>query len=410
MVGFYISFIMPVSFFTRTAATNIWKSITMVSSAGSKRGRGKGIGRARVKDFNRGQKPGIGRQQLVLAGLNAPVVSGRRMTSIQDVGPNLKFQEDIKRVREETNVRKKIREAPLERGWSGRKAHGRSAGPPDDFNETPFEGFDSTVLMTRYIKSMSGVLGRTRKVQALVVVGNGKGLAGFATSIGKEPRAVVRHARNVAGQHLLRAPIWDGHTVMHDFFSKYCNSTIFVQRKPKGYGLVAHRVIRAICNRFGITDICAKVEGNTQDQINITKAFFLGLINQKNYIDIANEKQLHLVDLREENFFYPQVLASPTNGPVREHASIKASGENLDFTYYIYDGKIRQVKPKRPKHCFHESDWYYKHLDKLDYIKNREKSKLAMAARYGNTRVHDVFPYFMSNAESFKDPVENQDQ
>lgn len=390
---------MPSSFFTKTTAANVWKSVTSVSAAGKKRGRGKGTGRVIAKDFNRGQQIGVGRHKLALPGLNTPVFEAKRPVEIQDLGKNHEFHEKLQFVRNEMNKFRKFREMPLDRGFSGRRAHGRHAGQPDDYNEMSFDGFDSVVLMLRPLQSMKGVMGRSRSMQALVVTGNKNGLAGFATAKGKDGRAVVRHARNKAAQSLVYIPRFDNHTVMHDFFSRYYQTTVFVERKPRGHGVEGHRVVKKICEMFGITDMYADVKGVTKNQINMTKAFFLGLMNQKSYQEIANEKKLHLVDVREENFFFPEILASP-DGPVKTDAELYKTGENLDFTFYIYDGRVRQIEPKRKPFYVGDETWY-KHLDRLDYGKNREKTKLLLAAKYGSTKVKDVFPYFKTNAASF---------
>lgn len=388
---------MPTSFFSRASASSVWKTVTGVSSAGSRRGRGKGTGRAVVKDFNRGQEIGVGRRKIVLAGLNAPVTQANKVLDIHDLGQDETFNENLKKVRALDTFRK-FREHPLERGWSGRKAHGRAAGQPDNHNETSFDGFHSTVLMLRPIMGMSGVLGRTRRMHALVVTGNGNGLAGFSTAIGTDGKSVVRHARNMAAQQLVRIERWQNFTVMHDFFSRYYDTTVFVHRKPRGYGIKAHRIVKAICEAFGITDLSAKVEGSTANQINLTKAFFLGLMNQKKYEDIAEEKRLHLVEMTPQNFYYPTLLASPTS-QVRDESEL--ANENLDFTYYIYDGRVKMVAPKR-RNPFELHPMWYKNLDRKDFMKNREKTKLLLAAKYGDTLVKDVFPHFKSNAESFK--------
>ena len=390
---------MPSSFFCKTTATNVWKSVASVSAAGKKRGRGKGTGKVIVKDYNRGQEIGLGRHKLILPGLNSSVYVAKRPVEVQDVGKTDEFQEKLKVVRSEMNTFRKFREMPIERGFSGRRAHGKHAGQPDDYNETSFEGFDSVVLMLRQLQTMKGGLGRVRTMQALVVTGNKNGLAGFGIATGLDSRAVVRHARNRAAQALIYAPRFDNHTVMHDFFSRYYDTTVFVERKPRGYGLEGHRVVKAICEMFGITDIYANVEGVSRNQINLTKAFFLGLMNQKRYEDIANEKQLHLVDVREENYYFPQVLASP-KGYVKTDSDIEMSGENLDFTYYIYDNRVKEVKAKRQPRFVGDATWY-KHLDRLDYGKNREKTRLLLAAKYGDTKVSDVFPYFKTCAKSF---------
>lgn len=391
----------PVSFFTSTSAKNVWKSVIGVSNAGFKRGRGRGAARL-VKDFNKGQIIGEGKQRLLMGGLNSPIFSGRTVTQIDEVGQNNLFQEKITQARQIQGIYKKFKDKPIERGWSGRRAHGKRAGPPDIYNDHEFEGFDSKVLMLRPLFSMSGVLGRTKRMHCLVVTGNGNGLAGFSVSVGTDPKSVVRHARNRAGQALVSVPLCDNHTVMHDFFSRYYFTTVFVYKKPKGYGIRAHRIIRAICEAFGITDLYAKVEGNTTNQINLTKAFFLGLMNQRKYEDMANEKELHLVELCKENYYYPNILASPS-GRVRTDEEIKSRNENIDFRYHVYDGKLRQVKAKRPS-PFIEHEHYFRHLDLVDFTKNREKTKILLAAKYGYKKVRDVFPHFISNANSFNKP------
>lgn len=68
-------------------------------------------------------------------------------------------------------------------------------------------------------------------------------------------------------------------SVMHDFFTRFANTKIYVWKKPKGYGLRCHRVIRSICEMVGIKDLYAKTEGG--DAIyNIVQAFLLGLLRQ----------------------------------------------------------------------------------------------------------------------------------
>ena len=56
----------------------------------------------------------------------------------------------------------------------------------------------------------------------------------------------------------------------------------------------------------GITDLYAKVEGSLNMQ-HITKAFMLGLLRQKTHQVMADEKKLHLVEMRAENEFFPKV-------------------------------------------------------------------------------------------------------
>lgn len=70
--------------------------------------------------------------------------------------------------------------------------------------------------------------------------------------------------------------------VYHDFFTQFGTTKIYVKKKNEGYGLMCHRAIKTICQVVGIKDLYAKIEGPTNVQ-NITKAFFLGLLQQVGY-------------------------------------------------------------------------------------------------------------------------------
>lgn len=70
--------------------------------------------------------------------------------------------------------------------------------------------------------------------------------------------------------------------VYHDFFTQFGTTKIYVKKKNEGYGLICHRAIKTICQVVGIKDLYAKIEGPTNVQ-NITKAFFLGLLQQVGY-------------------------------------------------------------------------------------------------------------------------------
>jgi small subunit ribosomal protein S5 len=64
-------------------AEKLWKSVTSVSNAGAKKGRGKGAGRIRIRDLNRGQVIGVGKVNMLWPGLSAPVIRGRELLKQQ---------------------------------------------------------------------------------------------------------------------------------------------------------------------------------------------------------------------------------------------------------------------------------------------------------------------------------------
>ena len=66
---------------------------------------------------------------------------------------------------------------------------------------------------------------------------------------------------NRAGRRVVFIDRYEDRTVYHDFFSQFGSSRLFVQQKPPGYGLSAHRLIIAACELVGIKDIRVTIEG-----------------------------------------------------------------------------------------------------------------------------------------------------
>lgn len=164
-----------------------------------------------------------------------------------------------------------------------------------------------------------------------------------------------------------------------------------------------HRVIKTLCEIIGIKDLAAKIEGSTNVN-STTKAFLLGLIRQKTHEQIAEEKQLHLVEIRKDNNYFPTVLASPTK--VRKSEEVDKS-EVLDWTQYCFDGKVIYKKKKYPP--FYSTYYSYKiHLKKKEKERLQDHVKLQLLARYGEIRsfLTDKYP----ECRPHKGPKKNQEQ
>ena len=59
---------------------------------------------------------------------------------------------------------------------------------------------------------MKGNLGRTRRISAFVITGNGNGLAGFALGKALMGTAALRKAKNRAAQKLMHVERYNNHT------------------------------------------------------------------------------------------------------------------------------------------------------------------------------------------------------
>lgn len=75
-----------------------------------------------------------------------------------------------------------------------------------------FEGFDTKVLELKIVFNMKGNFGRKRRMASMVVVGNKKGLVGFAIGKAQDGRSALRKAKNRAGQKLIHVKLFRDHT------------------------------------------------------------------------------------------------------------------------------------------------------------------------------------------------------
>lgn len=151
-----------------------------------------------------------------------------------------------------------------------------------------------------------------------------------------------------------------------------------MSKKPEGYGLVCHRAIKTICEVLGIKNLHAKIEGNTNLQY-IVKAFFVGLLKQKTYKEIAEEKGLHLVEFKKENGYFPTVVGKPS---VCKTDREIAPDEILDFKQYCLDGRVVLQRKKFPPFYTKHRSWEI-YLKKREIIRNQDKVRRHLIAEYG---------------------------
>jgi len=116
-------------------AESLWKGVTSVSSAGRKRGRGKGTGKIRAKNLNRGQVIGVGKSNIVWPGLSSPIMRGKDLVQQQQLPEDQERMQKLIKMRDEMSSFRYVRLLPIERGWSGTKLPGRSVGAPDPIGE-----------------------------------------------------------------------------------------------------------------------------------------------------------------------------------------------------------------------------------------------------------------------------------
>lgn len=91
--------------------------------------------------------------------------------------------------------------------------------------------------------------GRRHTMKALVVTGNGRGLAGYAVGqagLNSHIRAIVSGMK-MAARKLIFVELLEARTIYQDFFAECRGVRIFAQRRPQGFGIIAHPRIKKIC-------------------------------------------------------------------------------------------------------------------------------------------------------------------
>lgn len=359
---------------------------------GRKRGRHKGL-RKKV-DLNRGQIFGIGRKAVALPGLNTKVYEKSvGVNKIQTLGENTEYENKLKSVRGDLGLKTKQTIHPLERGFSGVHLYGRSIGLPDNLKDD-LKDFDCKVVYQKVRRTMVENVGRTRMVCTLVVCGNRNGLIGFGEAINRDFRRSANQARSNALKRLRYVQL-DGKSLIHDFTSSYGHSTIVCFKMPPGFGVVADNTIKTICNVIGIEDLYVNVIRNEENRKNLVHAFILGLTKQKTYQEIANEKQLNLVEFKEETDFFPRIIARPSDGKTRTRLDIDQF-EIMDFRQYLFGGRVYDVS-----NLDKGNQW----LDSLNYarfLQIHHKSRASLQVRSRLRRRYGKVESFLTIREKEK--------
>ena len=133
------------------------------------------------------------------------------------------------------------------------------------------EFIDKLVHINRVAKVVKG--GRRFGFAALVVVGDGKGRAGFGHGKAREVPEAISKATAAAKKAMIRVPLRDGRTLHHDGKGHFGAGKVAVRAAPPGTGIIAGGPMRAVFETLGIQDVVAKSLGSS-NPYNMVRATF----------------------------------------------------------------------------------------------------------------------------------------
>jgi small subunit ribosomal protein S5 len=179
-----------------------------------------------------------------------------------------------------------------DRGGRGRRDDRRGGrGGDDDGGE---ELIEKLVHINRVSKTVKG--GKRFGFAALVVVGDGKGRAGFGHGKAREVPEAISKATAAAKKAMIRVPLRDGRTLHHDGLGHFGAGRVTIRTAPAGTGIIAGGPMRAIFESLGVADVVTKSVG-TSNPYNMIRATFEALKEQMSPRSVAQRRGKKVSDL-----------------------------------------------------------------------------------------------------------------
>jgi small subunit ribosomal protein S5 len=177
------------------------------------------------------------------------------------------------------------------RGGRGGNDRGRGRGGDDDGGE---ELIEKLVHINRVSKTVKG--GKRFGFAALVVVGDGKGRAGFGKGKAREVPEAITKATAAAKRAMVRVPLKEGRTLHHDGKGRFGAGKVNLRTAPAGTGIIAGGPMRAVFESLGVADVVTKSVGSS-NPYNMIRATFDALTEQTSPKSVAQRRGKKVADL-----------------------------------------------------------------------------------------------------------------
>jgi small subunit ribosomal protein S5 len=178
-----------------------------------------------------------------------------------------------------------------DRGGRGRRDDRRGRPSDEDGGE---EFVEKLVHINRVSKTVKG--GKRFGFAALVVVGDGKGRAGFGHGKAREVPEAISKATTAAKKAMVRVPLKEGRTLHHDGRGHFGAGNVTLRSAPAGTGIIAGGPMRAVFESLGVADVVTKSVG-TSNPYNMIRATFAALTEQTSPKSVAQRRGKKVADL-----------------------------------------------------------------------------------------------------------------
>lgn len=152
---------------------------------------------------------------------------------------------------------------------------------------------DRVVKIKRCAAVVKG--GRRFSFAAMVVVGDGKGRAGWGYGKANEVPPSVQKATKQASRGMIEVPLVEG-SIPHQVWGEYGAAKVLLIPAGAGTGIIAGQAVRAVCEATGIHDILTKSFG-TNNPVTLVKATFNALDKLRTVEQVAALRGLEPAEL-----------------------------------------------------------------------------------------------------------------
>lgn len=149
----------------------------------------------------------------------------------------------------------------------------------------PVSQFEEILIDTKPVTKVTKG-GRQRRFQAVMIIGDKKGLVGLGTGKANEISEAIKKARQEANKNLVRVPIVDERTIPHQVKGVKGATTVVIKPASAGTGLIAGGAVRSVLEMAGVKDIISKSLGS-RTKINMARATLNGLQSLKTIEEVA---------------------------------------------------------------------------------------------------------------------------